>query len=59
MAPNRDIAKPEMIPQQIEHRLIQTQDSVPGDTCRRRGKLCQPVKDNDPLFHVDTSQQMS
>ena len=32
MAPDRDVVKPERVPPQIKHRLIETQDSFPGDT---------------------------
>jgi hypothetical protein len=39
MAPNRNVVKPEFIPPQIEHGLIETQDSLLRDTWRRSGEL--------------------
>src|SRR5271167_662320 len=58
MAPNRDVVKPERVPPQIKHRLVETQDSCLRDACRRRSELSQPVVDEDSLPLVDTRQQM-
>jgi hypothetical protein len=36
MAPNRDIVKSKFVPPQVEHRLIESQDSFLRDSGRRR-----------------------
>src|ERR1700722_19290231 len=58
MAPNRDIVKSELVPPQIKHGLIETQDSFLSDTSRRRSKLYQAAVDQQSLSFLDTSQQM-
>src|SRR5438034_8506773 len=58
MAPNRDVVKPQVVPPQIKHGLIETQDSFLSDTGRRRRQLSQSIVDEDSLSLIDTRQQM-
>ena len=58
MAPNRDVVKPKFVPPQVEHGLIESQDSFFRDSRRRRRELTQPVVDEDSLPLIDTRQQM-
>src|SRR3569623_1900874 len=58
VAPNRNIAEPESVPPQVKHRLIQMQDPVLGNTCRRWGKLRQALIHKDSLNRIAPSQQM-
>ena len=58
MAPNRDVVKPKFVPPQVEHGLIEAQDSFFRDSGRRRYELAQPVVDEDSLPLIDTRQEM-
>ena len=58
MPPNRDVVKPEFVPPQIEHGLIETQDTFFSDPGRRRRELSQTIVDKDSLPPIDTRQQM-
>ncbi len=58
MAPNRNVVKPERVPPQIKHRLIETQNSFFRNTRGRRRELTQPIVHQHSLPLVDTRQQM-
>jgi hypothetical protein len=58
MAPNGDVVKSEFVPPPIQHRLIETQDSVLRDARRRRRKFSQTIVDEDTLPLLDARQQM-
>src|SRR5882762_1103627 len=57
-APNRYVVKSEFVPPQIKHGLIETQNSFPSDTGRRRRELSQTIVDKDSLPLIDTCQHM-
>ena len=58
MTPNGDVVKSKLVPPQVEHRLIESQDSFLRDTGRRRNELAQAVVDEDSLLVIDTRQEM-
>ena len=58
MAPNRDVVKSQFIPPQVEHRLIESQDSFLRDSGRRWCELTQPIVDKDSLSVIDAGQEM-
>src|ERR1700732_3073564 len=58
MAPNRDVVKPKFVPPQIQHGLIESQDSFFRDSGRRRHELAQPIVDEDSLPLIDTREEM-
>jgi hypothetical protein len=58
MAPNRDVVKPKFVPPQVQHGLINSQDSFFRDRGRGRHELAQPVVDEDSLPLIDPRQEM-
>ena len=58
MPPNRDVVKSKLVPPQIEHGLVESQDLFFRDKGRRRHELAQPVVDEDSLLVIDARQEM-
>jgi len=58
MAPNRDVVKSKLVPPQVEHGSVESQDLIFRDSGRRRHELAQPVVDEDSLLVIDTRQEM-
>ncbi len=58
MAPNRNIIEAQFIPPQIEHGLIEAQDSLLRDPGWRRREFSQPFVDDRSLSVIDARQQM-
>src|SRR5271170_5727470 len=58
MAPNRNVVESKLVPPQVQHRLIETQNAFFRDTGWRRRKLNQSVVDKQALPLFDASQQM-
>jgi len=58
MAPYRDVVKPEVVPPQIQHRLIETQDSFSPNAGGRGRKLFQVIVKQGSLGLIDRLQQM-
>ena len=58
MAPNRDVIKSQFVPPKVQHRLIESQYSIPRNAGWRRCELTQPIVDKDSLLVVNTWQEM-
>jgi len=58
VAPNRDVVKSQFVPPQIEHGLIESQDSFLRDRGRRWCQLTQSIVDKNSLFAIDAGQEM-
>jgi len=58
MAPNRDVVKPERVPPQIKHRLIEAQDPFPSDAWGRRCELSQTIVDEHSRLLLNPRQQV-
>ena len=58
MPPNRDVVKSKLVPPEVEHGLVESQDPFFRDSGRRRHELAQPVVDEFSLLVIDTRQEM-
>src|SRR3984893_3720738 len=58
VAPNRDVVKPQLVPPQVQHRLIESQDTLLGDARRGRRELSQAIIDKVSLSLIGARQQM-
>ena len=58
MSPNRDVVKSQFVPPPVEHRLIESQDSLLCDRGGGWGELTQSIVDKSSLRIIDASQQM-
>src|ERR1700730_2406581 len=58
MAPNRDVVNPQFVPPEVQHRLIESQDTFLGYPRRGRSELSQPIIDKDSLSLIGAGQQM-
>jgi hypothetical protein len=58
VAPNRDVVKPQFVPPQVQHRLIESRDTFLGYARRGRRELSQPIIDKGSLSLIGTRQQM-
>ena len=58
MAPNRNVVKPEFVPPQIEHGLIEIENSFFCDPRRRRDEFSQAIVNEHSLVFIHPGQQM-